>query len=102
MLVEANAAGVPVIARDLGSCREVIKDGRDRFSGEQRNEAVRAMGRLSEIDRALAEAGSDNTFRSKPWWRRYERVYSTIFDLEAKNDNEAGHRQAIQQQPHPH
>ena len=27
VLVEANAAGVPVIAMDTGSCREVIRDG---------------------------------------------------------------------------
>ena len=27
VLAEANAAGLPVIAMDLGSCREVIKDG---------------------------------------------------------------------------
>ena len=31
VLVEANAAGVPVIAMDLGSCREVIKDGQTGF-----------------------------------------------------------------------
>src|SRR6202167_1456212 len=28
VLAEANAAGVPVIATDLGSCREVIEDGK--------------------------------------------------------------------------
>jgi glycosyl transferase family 1 len=31
VLVEANAAGLPVIAMDLGSCREVIKDGETGF-----------------------------------------------------------------------
>src|SRR5439155_2236665 len=31
ILAEANAAGVPVIAMDLGSCREVIKDGQTGF-----------------------------------------------------------------------
>ena len=31
VLAEANAAGVPVIAMDLGSCREVIDDGRTGF-----------------------------------------------------------------------
>src|SRR5476651_1083404 len=31
VLVEANAAGVPVIAMDLGSCRDVIKDGQTGF-----------------------------------------------------------------------
>ena len=31
VLAEANAAGVPVIAMDLGSCREVIEDGQTGF-----------------------------------------------------------------------
>ena len=31
VLAEANAAGVPVIAMDLGSCREVIAAGRTGF-----------------------------------------------------------------------
>jgi glycosyltransferase involved in cell wall biosynthesis len=31
VLAEANAAGVPVIAMNLGSCREVVKDGRTGF-----------------------------------------------------------------------
>ena len=31
VLAEANAAGVPVIAMDLGSCREVIADGQTGF-----------------------------------------------------------------------
>ena len=35
VLAEANAAGVPVIAMDLGSCREVIEDGQDRISGQR-------------------------------------------------------------------
>src|SRR6059036_3881623 len=50
-LVEANAAGVPVIAMDLGSCREVIKDGQTGFLVNGVNEAARALERLSEIDR---------------------------------------------------
>src|SRR6202007_293022 len=31
VLAEANAAGVPVIAMDLGSCREVVEDGKTGF-----------------------------------------------------------------------
>src|ERR1700722_298207 len=52
VLVEANAAGVPVIAMDLGSCREVIKDRETGFLVDSVTEAVRAVGRISEIDRS--------------------------------------------------
>ena len=40
VLVEANAAGVPVIAMNLGSCREVIKDGQTGFLVDNVKEAV--------------------------------------------------------------
>src|ERR1700751_2528768 len=51
VLVEANAAGVPVIAMDLGSCLEVIKDGQTGFLVDNVTEAVRSLARISEIDR---------------------------------------------------
>src|SRR5580700_5984962 len=52
VLAEANAAGVPVIAMDLGSCREVIEDGRTGFLVDDVNQAVEALARLAEIDRS--------------------------------------------------
>ena len=52
VLAEANAAGVPVIAMDLGSCREVIDDGRTGFLVASVGEAVAALERVHEIDRA--------------------------------------------------
>src|SRR6201987_4713450 len=42
VLAEANAAGVPVIAMDLGSCREVIFDGRTGFLVNSVHQAVAA------------------------------------------------------------
>ena len=51
VLAEANAAGVPVIAMDLGSCREVIEDGRTGFLVNNVDEAVQALQKLREIDR---------------------------------------------------
>src|ERR1700723_2028762 len=43
VLAEANAAGVPVVAMDLGSCREVIADGQTGFLVNGVNEAVEAL-----------------------------------------------------------
>src|SRR5579871_1568821 len=51
VLVEANAAGVPVIAMDLGSCREVIKKGQTGYLVNNVQEAVQALHRIPEIDR---------------------------------------------------
>jgi glycosyltransferase involved in cell wall biosynthesis len=84
VLVEANAAGVPVIAMDLGSCREVIKDGQTGFLVDNIKEAVRAVGRISEIDRSACRGRVQQYFSIQTMVEGYERVYSTIFDLEAK------------------
>src|SRR5271155_69776 len=84
VLVEANAAGVPVIAMDLGSCREVIKDGQTGFLVDNVAEAVRAVGRISEIDRPACRSRVQQHFSIETMVEGYERVYSTIFDLEAK------------------
>jgi glycosyltransferase involved in cell wall biosynthesis len=83
VLVEANAAGVPVIAMDLGSCGEVIKDGQTGFLVDNVPEAVRAVGRVSEIDRSACRSRVRQHFSIETMVEGYERVYSTIFDLEA-------------------
>jgi len=87
VLAEANAAGVPVIAMDLGSCREVIKDGQTGFLVNNVNEAVRALERVSEIDRSACRQRVQQCFSIDTMVEAYERVYSTIFDLEAKRQS---------------
>ena len=84
VLVEANAAGVPVIAMDLGSCREVIKDNQTGFLVNNVTEAVRAVGRVSEIDRGACRGRVQQHFSIAAMVEGYERVYAKIFDLEAK------------------
>jgi glycosyltransferase involved in cell wall biosynthesis len=83
VLTEANAAGVPVIAMDLGSCREVIQDGQTGFLVDNVTEAVRALGRISEIDRRACRDHVRQYFSLDTMVEGYERVYSMIFDLEA-------------------
>jgi len=69
VLVEANAAGVPVIAMDLGSCREVIKDGQTGFLVDKSLKQFGPLDEFSESTVGPAAAVFDNTFRSIPWWR---------------------------------
>jgi glycosyltransferase involved in cell wall biosynthesis len=83
VLAEANAGGVPVIAMDLGSCREVIKDGQTGFLVNNVTQAVQALGRISEIDRRACRRRVQECFSIDTMVEAYERVYSTIFELEA-------------------
>jgi glycosyltransferase involved in cell wall biosynthesis len=92
VLAEANAAGVPVIAMDLGSCAEVIKDGHTGFLVNNVNEAVRAVERVSEIDRRACRQRVRQCFSIETMVEAYERVYSTIFELEANCQGQRGER----------
>ena len=83
VLAEANAAGVPVIAMDMGSCREVIQEGRTGFLVNNVDEAVRALERLSEIDRNECRKRVQQCFSIETMVEAYERAYSKVFALEA-------------------
>jgi glycosyltransferase involved in cell wall biosynthesis len=87
VLVEANAAGVPVIAMDLGSCREVIADGQTGFLVKDVHEAVRALTRLGEIDRHACRQRVQENFSIETMVEAYERVYQKIFELEEKSSS---------------
>jgi glycosyltransferase involved in cell wall biosynthesis len=82
-LVEANAAGLPVIAMDLGSCREVIEDGQTGFLVDNVAEAARALERLPAIDRGACRRRVQERFSIEAMVGAYERVYQTIFELKA-------------------
>jgi glycosyltransferase involved in cell wall biosynthesis len=84
VLAEANAAGVPVIAMDLGSCREVIEDGQTGFLVASVAEAVQALDRTCKIDGAVCRQRVEERFSLETMVEAYERVYCNIFDLEAK------------------
>ena len=87
VLAEANAAGVPVVAMDLGSCREVIQDGRTGFLVNNVNEAVGALQRIDEIDPAACRQRVQQCFSLETMVEAYERVYATIFETEARRPN---------------
>jgi glycosyltransferase involved in cell wall biosynthesis len=84
VLAEANAAGVPVIAMDLGSCREVIEEGKTGFLVNTVEEAAQALQRLREIDRSACRKRVQQCFSIDTMVMAYEQVYNTIFNLEAK------------------
>ena len=84
VLAEANAAGVPVIAMDLGSCREVIMDGQTGFLVSSVDQAIQALERLSEIDRQNCRHRVETYFSIDTMVAAYEQVYAEIFELEER------------------
>jgi glycosyltransferase involved in cell wall biosynthesis len=84
VLAEANAAGVPVIAMDLGSCREVISDGQTGFLVNSVDDAIRALARIPEIRRRACRDRVRQYFSIEAMVDGYEHVYSKIFDRDVE------------------
>lgn len=84
VLAEANASGVPVIAYDRGSCREVIADGETGFLVNTIDEAVEALNKISRIDRHACRRRVCEKFSLQVMVSSYENVYDTIFERESE------------------
>lgn len=84
VLAEANAAGVPVIAMDMGSCREVISDGVTGFLVGHVEGAARSLERVPQIVRSACRQRVERCFSVERMVQQYEDVYSTVFEREAR------------------
>lgn len=77
-VVEAMACGTPVIAFDRGSMPELIEDGVTGFLVRTVDEAVEAIGRIGEIDRAACRARVAERFTVERMADRYLALYRRI------------------------
>ena len=84
VMAESMAAGVPVIAMDLGSCREVISDKETGYLVNNVDEAVQAAKKIEQIDRKKCRQRVEKFFTIDKMVEGYEKVYAEIFRLEAK------------------
>lgn len=78
VLAEANCAGVPVIAMDLGSPREVLEHGRTGFLVESVEGALEALQRIPQIDRNQCRERVLKLFSIEAMVAGYEKVYEQI------------------------
>jgi len=82
VMAESMAAGVPVIAMDLGSCREVVQDRVTGYLVRNIDEAVAAVGQVEAIDRRNCRRRVEENFSVARMAERYEQVYEEIFRRE--------------------
>jgi len=87
VLAEANAAGVPVIAMDLGSCREVIEHGKTGFLVSSVHEAVQILPDVAGIGGRECRQRVRQSFSIETMVESYETVYQTVFDREAARNS---------------
>ncbi|GAU85600.1 glycosyltransferase family 4 protein [Bosea sp. BIWAKO-01] len=77
-VVEALACGTPVIAFNRGSMPELIEHGVTGFLVDSVDEAVTAVDRIGEIDRAACRASIAERFTVERMADRYLNLYRSI------------------------
>lgn len=77
-VVEAMACGTPVIAFNRGSMPELIEDGRSGFLVNTTEEAISAVGRIGQLNRAAARARVERHFTAARMAAEYRALYETI------------------------
>jgi glycosyltransferase involved in cell wall biosynthesis len=78
VMIEALACGCPVIAWDRGSVPKLIEHGVTGFVVHTEEEALAAIARIGEIDRARARSGFEQRFSARRMAQNYERVYMNL------------------------
>jgi glycosyltransferase involved in cell wall biosynthesis len=79
-MIESLACGTPVIAWRRGSVPEIIDDGVTGFIVDSVEAAVRAVGRLGEIDRLACRRAFDTRFDANRMARDYVNVYEQVIE----------------------
>ena len=79
-VVEALACGTPVIASNRGSMPELIDHGVTGFLVDSMDDAVEAIGRIGEIDRAACRAALAARFSVDRMADRYLDLYRSLLD----------------------
>lgn len=82
VMIEAMAAGTPVITWPCGSTREVIEHGRSGFIVDSIEEAVAAVEAAGRIPRAGVRAAFEERFTARRMAEDYVRLYERMLDTE--------------------
>jgi len=88
VLAEAGASGVPVVAMDQGSCREVIRDGETGFLVQNVKEALKALEKIPSIMRQKCRDHVAQKFSLDGMVTKYVEVYARLFELEREKSEQ--------------
>ncbi|MFC1555341.1 glycosyltransferase family 4 protein [candidate division KSB1 bacterium] len=81
-VIESMACGTPVIAFDRGSMPELIKNGKNGFLVNTVSEAIDAVAKTKEIDRAHCRHHVEQYFTIERMVEEYIQVYELILESE--------------------
>ncbi|HTK68437.1 MAG TPA: glycosyltransferase family 4 protein, partial [Candidatus Eisenbacteria bacterium] len=84
VMIEAMARGTPVIAFAGGSVREVVENGLTGFVVGEISEAVRAVERVSSLDREAVRTEFERRFTADRMARDYAELYARQIEERAR------------------
>jgi len=77
-IIESMACGTPVIAFDRGSMAELVENGKNGFLVNNVDEAIEAVARIKEIERATCRCHVERHFTVDRMIDEYIKVYEMI------------------------
>jgi glycosyltransferase involved in cell wall biosynthesis len=77
-IIEALAAGTPVISRPRGSLPELVRHGEHGFLVDSEEEMVEAVHQAGRLDRRVCRAWAVTRFSVDRMTDAYERIYETL------------------------
>ena len=83
VMAEAMGAGVPVIAMDNGSCREVVAHKKTGFLVKSVDDAAARVEQIKTIDPTECRKHVEQNFSIEKMVQGYEAVYEKIFEKES-------------------
>jgi glycosyltransferase involved in cell wall biosynthesis len=79
-VIESMACGTPVIAFNRGSMPELIENGKSGFLVDDVDEAIEAVARIDQIDRAYCRRHVEKHFTVERMIHEYIQVYEMIIE----------------------
>jgi glycosyltransferase involved in cell wall biosynthesis/quercetin dioxygenase-like cupin family protein len=86
-VIESMACGTPVIAFNKGSMPELIEDGKNGFLVKTLDEAIDAVAKTKDIDRACCRRHVEKYFTIDRMLEEYIQVYETVLEKEKPEDH---------------
>lgn len=82
VMIEAMACGTPVIAFRKGSVPEIVEHGKTGFVVDTEEEMVKAIERISSIERLACRKLVEEKFNLDLMINRYEKLYEKILKMQ--------------------